>query len=1060
MSDTPSLRVSSLTRTPAAAPYLVQDQGAPLLREEVLVVVHDRSTSFRVPRACRSTRHRLRHVPHTRCEPAANPLDKDIPPATGPADVPYSHGPVLVAPLPVTTRTCHSGNTGSPLSRGSGRFRVERCTEPAGRRSSVPRGILRTGPGRPRGTGTYEQRGKCEQWSMHRNGPRRPGRTARQSHPRDRADRAGRHRPRPGTAGPRRRRRHARRRCSTIRGPSASPATTRPPSSGAPTTPRPRTRPERLPDGAPVREAYCLVQPHLRQRHARPVAAAAAVHGGQPRPLDAPHRRGSRPRTVRLYGLLVRLAGLTLTVLLVAAACEVALDLTAWQCAGTRACAEARSWLGFLSPTESGGGWWSAAGPPPRPGRRGARRAHRPAVVPVPPHLERVRVPAAAGPRRPSPPTRPCRTGAGPARVLVRTPAGRPAARRAHRGRLADGRRRRRRRRRPPRPDARRPACPGGPGRLLVRARSSPAAVAVVWVVCRRGRSESRLDTAARRAGSSASCPGGALALLLLTRRVRRLVAPRLGVRGPAARRHDLRRPRARPGPRSSSPSPCVAHLLYRAAPRPAHRPARPRRPRRRDARLRAGRRDVRRGRPARRRLAGRPAPRHGRHHRGPARPADLAGLRHPGRPAGRPAGARRLAGPADRCSCAAPSWTPSIERTTRRYPGARRTPHAPAASRASRAMAALTDRAPRIVGITSAATLLLGAAALVGRLAHRTRRRARPRDGASGRRRRRRRDRPGARLLADRLRLHTVRHLGPPRLPDASARRTIGILWDVGTFWPRAAHPFAPPCYAERAVPDLTWRMATWTEAHRRPARHLRPLPGQRPRRGRRLAAAARPARRRVALLTYGSPLERLYGRWFPAYFGPRRARRAAPRGGLLAQPVAAHRPDRRPRRDLPGDCGPEVDRGPLQGPARLRPHRASTRCPRRSSATPTTRPTRPSPRSATRCWRLGPVRAPARRVPGPRPEGGAQGSSGQVLRVEQGQVVRARLGELGDPARVPLDHRLERLPRRAAVAEGGPLGDRREVLQQRLGGALGRAGTRAPRPAAPTIRSSSSGA
>ncbi|WP_228453475.1 hypothetical protein [Streptomyces alkaliterrae] len=183
-------------------------------------------------------------------------------------------------------------------------------------------------------------------------------------------------------------------------------------------------------------------------------------------------------------------------------------------------------------------------------------------------------------------------------------------------------------------------------------------------------------------------------------------------------------------------------------------------------------------------------------------------------------------------------------------------------------ARAGLTDSAPVLLGSVAVLTLVLGAGAVLGAQLS-----ERPPGEAAG-------AAPsplpallglaqgvGSWLMGALVILLVT--MGRRAYRDAGARRTVGILWDVGTFWPRSAHPFAPPCYAERAVPDLSWRIATWTE-----------LTGGRlvvsgHSQGSVLAAAAvwqlDPATRsRVALLTYGSPLERLYGRWFPTCFGP----------------------------------------------------------------------------------------------------------------------------------------------------------------------------------------------
>jgi hypothetical protein len=110
----------------------------------------------------------------------------------------------------------------------------------------------------------------------------------------------------------------------------------------------------------------------------------------------------------------------------------------------------------------------------------------------------------------------------------------------------------------------------------------------------------------------------------------------------------------------------------------------------------------------------------------------------------------------------------------------------------------------------------------------------------------------------------------------DARIRRTVGIVWDVATFWPRANHPLTPPCYAERAVPELTDRVLALTTA----PGDVVVLSGHS--QGSVLAAATvlqLPDPSRTALLTYGSPLRRLYARFFPAYLGPDALRDVAER-------------------------------------------------------------------------------------------------------------------------------------------------------------------------------------
>ena len=109
---------------------------------------------------------------------------------------------------------------------------------------------------------------------------------------------------------------------------------------------------------------------------------------------------------------------------------------------------------------------------------------------------------------------------------------------------------------------------------------------------------------------------------------------------------------------------------------------------------------------------------------------------------------------------------------------------------------------------------------------------------------------------------------------------RPVGLLWDLACFLPRTAHPFGPPCYAERAVPEITTRVDAWLSGADLPNRSQQRV-------NRRVvlaphsmgvvlavAALMQPHRERwhgrVALLSYGTQLRPYFGRFFPELLGP----------------------------------------------------------------------------------------------------------------------------------------------------------------------------------------------
>ena len=109
----------------------------------------------------------------------------------------------------------------------------------------------------------------------------------------------------------------------------------------------------------------------------------------------------------------------------------------------------------------------------------------------------------------------------------------------------------------------------------------------------------------------------------------------------------------------------------------------------------------------------------------------------------------------------------------------------------------------------------------------------------------------------------------------SAGGSRPLGIVWDIVCYLPRTGHPFGPPCYAERAVPEIAGRLHRWLsqDASHRAILAAHSMGGVLAVSALGLLASSAQTRRnldRVALLTFGVQLRPFFGRMLPELLGP----------------------------------------------------------------------------------------------------------------------------------------------------------------------------------------------